>query len=41
MNKRDGFGRLLTKSGYYYEGAWKNNVRLGEGYEIHKNGCVF
>ena len=32
MNMRSGFGRLLIKSGYFFEGNWKNNLREGDGY---------
>lgn len=41
MNIKLGFGRIVMKKGHYYEGDWKNNIRIGEGYEIHRNGCAF
>lgn len=41
MNVREGFGRLVTKSHYFYEGEWRQGLRSGNGFEIHKSGIVF
>lgn len=41
LNVREGFGRLVTRSHYFYEGHWSNGQRNGRGFEIHKSGFVF
>ena len=41
MSVREGYGRLVTKSHYFYEGQWHNGQRNGQGFEIHKSGLVF
>jgi hypothetical protein len=39
--KREGEGTMRYKSGRYYEGIWKNDIRNGKGFERYSNGNTY
>ena len=39
-DKYEGNGKYTFKSGEYYIGEWKNNLRHGKGKFYHKNGII-
>jgi radial spoke head protein 1 len=41
LNKREGKGVMIYKSGRQYEGTWFNDRREGYGYERYANGHTY